>query len=218
MSPQTPSAQELITARAVLSRPSLIRRKLSLGLPKLPVDGYALPCNLRSVADCAFASDVLDFQFMAQSKPINRCPWPPLDDPLYVAYHDKEWGVPVHDDRKLFEFLILEVFQAGLSWRTVLHKRENFRAAFAKFDYRRVARFTAKDIKRLVADAGIIRNQAKIKAAVNNAQRLLEVRAEFGTFAKYMWGWVEGRPVVNRFRAMKECRLSTMSPRGGQKI
>jgi DNA-3-methyladenine glycosylase I len=135
---------------------------------------------------------------------VNRCPWPPLDDPLYVAYHDTEWGVPVHDDRKLFEFLILEVFQAGLSWRTVLHKRENFRAAFAKFDYRRVARFTAKDIKRLVADAGIIRNQAKIKAAVNNARRLLEVRDEFGTFAKYMWGWVEGRPIVNRFRAMKE--------------
>src|SRR5262249_21232209 len=118
--------------------------------------------------------------------------------------HDKEWGVPVHDDRKLFEFLVLEVFQAGLSWRCVLHKRENFRKAFAGFDYHKVAKFTARDIKRLVGDAGIIRNQAQIKAAVNNARRLLEVRAEFGRFAKYMWGWVEGRPVVNRFRSMKQ--------------
>jgi DNA-3-methyladenine glycosylase I len=133
-----------------------------------------------------------------------RCPWPPLDDPLYLAYHDTEWGMPVHDDQKLFEFLVLEVFQAGLSWRCVLHKRENLRAAFAKFDYRKVARFSARDINRLVGDAGIIRNRAKIIAAVNNAQRLLEVREEFGTFAKYMWGWVEGRPVINRFRSMKE--------------
>ncbi|HZZ26451.1 MAG TPA: DNA-3-methyladenine glycosylase I [Pirellulales bacterium] len=136
-------------------------------------------------------------------KPL-RCPWPPLDDPLYVAYHDTEWGVPLHDDRKLFEFLVLEAFQAGLSWRCVLHKRENFRRAFAKFDYRQVARFTARDLQRLVNDAGIVRNRAKIKATVNNAQRFLEVREEFGTFAKYMWSWVEGRPIVNRFRKMKE--------------
>jgi DNA-3-methyladenine glycosylase I len=141
---------------------------------------------------------------MAKAKLLTRCPWPPLDDPLYVAYHDTEWGVPVYDDRKLFEFLVLEVFQAGLSWRCVLHKRENFRAAFANFNYNKVARFTARDIRRLVGDAGIIRNQAKIKATVNNAQRFLEVRQEFGTFAKYMWGWVEGRPIVNRFLMMKE--------------
>jgi len=139
-----------------------------------------------------------------KSNLINRCPWPPLDDPLYLAYHDNEWGVPVHNDRKLFEFLVLEAFQAGLSWRCVLHKRENFRTAFARFDYRKVARFTARDIKRLVGDAGIVRNQAKIKATVNNAQRFMEVRQEFGTFAKYMWGWVEGRPIVNRFCTMKE--------------
>jgi DNA-3-methyladenine glycosylase I len=139
-----------------------------------------------------------------KSNLINRCPWPPLDDPLYLAYHDNEWGVPVHNDRKLFEFLVLEAFQAGLSWRCVLHKRENFRTAFARFDYRKVARFTARDIKRLVGDAGIVRNQAKIKATVNNAQRFLEVRQEFGTFAKYMWGWVEGRPIVNRFCTTKE--------------
>jgi DNA-3-methyladenine glycosylase I len=136
----------------------------------------------------------------------NRCPWTPLDDPLYVAYHDTQWGVPVHDDRKLFEFLVLEVFQAGLSWRCVLHKRENFRAAFARFDYRQVARFTARDVQRLVGNAGIIRNRAKIKATVNNAKRFLDVRDKFGTFAKYMWSWVDGRPIVNRFRTMKDIR------------
>ncbi len=137
-------------------------------------------------------------------KPISRCPWPVFDDPLYLAYHDREWGVPVHDDRKLFEFLVLEVFQAGLSWRTVLHKRENFRRAFAKFDYRAVAQFGRRDVTRLMNDAGIIRNRAKIKAAANNAQRLLEVRQEFGTFAKYMWSWVGGQPIVNRWRTHKD--------------
>lgn len=142
---------------------------------------------------------------MPTKQPI-RCPWPPLDDPLYLAYHDTEWGVPVHDDRKLFEFLVLEVFQAGLSWRTVLHKRKNFRAAFAGFDFRKVAKFGKSDLKRLVNDAGIIRNRAKIEAAVNNAQRLLEVRDEFGTFAKYMWSWVDGKPIVNRHRTMKEVK------------
>ena len=123
---------------------------------------------------------------------------------LYLAYHDEEWGVPLHDDRKLFEFLVLEVFQAGLSWRTVLYKRQNFRAAFAGFDYKKVANFDARDLKRLVADAGIIRNRAKIEAAVNNAQRLIEVRKEFGTFAKYMWSWVDGKPIVNRMRSVKD--------------
>jgi DNA-3-methyladenine glycosylase I len=135
---------------------------------------------------------------------LTRCPWPVADDPLYVAYHDREWGVPIHDDRKLYEFLVLETFQAGLSWRTVLHKRENFRQAFAKFDYRAVAKFTARDIARLANDAGIIRNRAKILAAVNNAQRLLEVRQEFGTFAKYMWSWVSGQPIIYRRRSIKD--------------
>ncbi len=121
-----------------------------------------------------------------------------------LAYHDEEWGVPLHDDRKLFEFLVLEVFQAGLSWRTVLYKRQNFRKAFAGFDYKKVANFDARDLKRLVADAGIIRNRAKIEAAVNNAQRLIEVRKEFGTFAKYMWSWVDGKPIVNRMRSVKD--------------
>src|SRR5688572_19585430 len=123
-----------------------------------------------------------------------RCPWPTAGDELYLAYHDKEWGVPLHDDRKIFEFLVLEVFQAGLSWRTVLYKRDNFRRAFARFNYQKVATFSKRDIARLLNDEGIIRNRAKIEAAINNAARLQEVRKEFGTFAKYMWSWVDEAP------------------------
>src|SRR5438093_5512909 len=118
---------------------------------------------------------------------LQRCPWPTFDDPLYLAYHDREWGVPVHDDRKIFEFLVLEAFQAGLSWQTVLHKRENFRRAFANFKFQEVADFGRRDVARLMKDAGIIRNRAKIEAAAHNAKRFIEVRQEHGTFAKYMW-------------------------------
>jgi DNA-3-methyladenine glycosylase I len=135
---------------------------------------------------------------------VRRCSWPVFDDPLYLQYHDQEWGVPVHDDRKLYEFLVLEAFQAGLSWRTVLHKRENFRNAFAGFDYRKVAEFGRRELTRLMKDEGIVRNRAKIEASVNNAQRLLEVREEFGTFAKYMWSWVDGKPIVNRMKTIKD--------------
>jgi DNA-3-methyladenine glycosylase I len=135
---------------------------------------------------------------------IKRCPWPTSDDPLYLAYHDREWGVPVRDDRTIYEFLVLETFQAGLSWRTVLHKRENFRKAFAGFDYRKVARFGRREVARLLRDAGIIRNRLKIGAAIHNAKRFLEVRREFGSFAKYMWGWVSGRPIVHRFRTLSD--------------
>ncbi len=117
---------------------------------------------------------------------ISRCWWCG-EDPLYCQYHDEEWGVPVHDDRKIFEFLILEGFQAGLSWLTILRKRENFRNAFSHFDPVRVARFNTKDIERLMKDAGIIRNRLKIEAAVNNAKRFLEVQKEFGAFGKYIW-------------------------------
>ena len=134
-----------------------------------------------------------------------RCPWPPCDDPLYLRYHDAEWGVPVRDDRTIYEFLVLETFQAGLSWRTVLHKRENFRRAFAGFDVSAVSRFGARDVRRLVSDAGIIRNRAKIDAAVNNARRFLEVRREFGTFATYMWSWVGGSPLVHQIKTLKDC-------------
>lgn len=138
------------------------------------------------------------------SPAVTRCPWPTVGDPLYLAYHDDEWGVPVHDDRKIYEFLVLEAFQAGLSWRTVLYKRENFRKAFAGFDYRKVARFGRREVARLLKDPGIIRNRQKIEAAITNAQRFIEVQAEYGTFAAYMWSWVKGKPIVHRFRALED--------------
>lgn len=135
---------------------------------------------------------------------MNRCPWPTLSDPLYLKYHDTEWGVPIHNDKKIYEFLVLEVFQAGLSWRTVLHKRANFKYAFANFDYKKVARFNAKDIKRLLQDAGIIRNKLKIEAAINNAQRFVEVQKEFGTFSKYMWSFVKNRPIKHQLKTARD--------------
>ncbi len=125
------------------------------------------------------------------------------------AYHDREWGVPLHNDRKIFEFLILEGMQAGLSWKTVLDKRENFRRAFRGFDPARVARFTERDVRRLLADAGIIRNRLKILAAINNARRFLEVRKEFGTFDRYIWGFVGGKPIRNRLRSFKDMPART---------
>jgi len=139
------------------------------------------------------------------SQPVQRCPWPTFGDPLYLKYHDLEWGVPVRNDQKIFEYLVLEAFQAGLSWRTVLYKRENFRKAFVDFDFHKVARFTRRDQLRLLKDAGIIRNQAKIKATINNAQRILEVRKEFGTFSKYMWSRVNGKPIVHKLRTLQDC-------------
>lgn len=143
------------------------------------------------------------------AKTLMRCPWPVGDDPLYLKYHDEEWGVPVRNDRLIFEFLVLEAFQAGLSWRTILHKRENFRKAFAGFDFEKVARFGARDLARLLNDAGIVRNRAKILAAVNNAKRFIEVRGEFGSFSDYMWSWVGGRPIVHRFRVLGDFPVFT---------
>ena len=137
---------------------------------------------------------------MAAKKILVRCPWVDPEKPDYVAYHDEEWGVPVHDDRTQFEFLTLEAAQAGLSWYTVLRKRENYRAAFAGFDPAKVARFGARDVARLMADAGLIRNRLKIQAAITNAQRFLEVQKEFGSFSAYIWGFVGGKPKVNTFR------------------
>jgi DNA-3-methyladenine glycosylase I len=139
---------------------------------------------------------------------IKRCPWSE-GDPLYVEYHDREWGVPLHDDRKLFEFLILEGMQAGLSWLTILRKRENFRRAFAGFDPHEVARFGKREIARLMADPGIVRNGLKVHAAVANARAMLEVREEFGSFDKYLWGFVDGVPRVNRRRGIKDIPAST---------
>jgi DNA-3-methyladenine glycosylase I len=136
----------------------------------------------------------------------SRCPWP-VDD-LYRVYHDTEWGVPLHDDRKLFEFLVLEGAQAGLSWHIVLKKRENFRAAFDRFDPEKVARYTPAKIKKLLANPGIIRNRLKVAAAVRNARAFLAVQEECGSFDQYIWRFVNGRPIVNFHRSMKEvpCR------------
>ncbi|MBW6497239.1 MAG: DNA-3-methyladenine glycosylase I [Bacteroidales bacterium] len=137
-----------------------------------------------------------------------RCPWCGTD-PLYVKYHDEEWGVPVHEDRKHFEFLVLESMQAGLSWYIVLKKRENFRRAFADFDPWKVAAFGLEKVEELVQDAGIIRNRAKILAAINNAARFLEVKKEFGTFDKYLWSFVGNKPVINKWESLSQLPTST---------
>jgi DNA-3-methyladenine glycosylase I len=133
----------------------------------------------------------------------NRCPWVDLTKPDYVEYHDKEWGVPVHDDRTIFEFLTLEAAQAGLSWYTVLRKRQSYRQAFADFDPEKVARYGKKQIEALLSNPGIIRNRLKINAAVINAGKFLQVQAEFGSFDKYIWRFVDGKPIVNRLKSLK---------------
>jgi DNA-3-methyladenine glycosylase I len=134
-----------------------------------------------------------------------RCAWPGAGtDPLMLRYHDEEWGAPVHDDRVLFEFLVLEGVQAGLSWQTVLRKRENYRRAFRHFDPEAVARFTGEDVARLLADPGIIRNRLKVSAAVINARKFLEVRKEFGSFDAYIWQFVGGRPIDHRISSVSE--------------
>jgi DNA-3-methyladenine glycosylase I len=140
------------------------------------------------------------------SKP--RCTWCG-DDPLYCHYHDSEWGVPLHDDRKLFEFLILEGAQAGLSWITVLRKREQYRVAFDDFDVARIARYDAGKIAVLLQNPGIIRNRLKVEAAVTNAQKFMEVQASFGSFGKFIWQFVDGRPRQNRWRSIAEIPAST---------
>jgi DNA-3-methyladenine glycosylase I len=137
------------------------------------------------------------------SKSIKRCPWP-SDDPAMILYHDTEWGTPLHDDRKIFEFIVLEGMQAGLSWSTILHKRENFRRAFNGFNPRVVAKFTTSDIERLMNDEGIIRNRLKITAAINNARAFLAVQKEFGSFDAYMWQFVGGKPIKNRLNSLSE--------------
>lgn len=129
-----------------------------------------------------------------------RCIWP-KDDPLMIAYHDAEWGVPLHDDRKLFEFMVLDAFQAGLSWATVLRKRENFRKAFDGFDARKIARYGDPQIARLLADAGIIRNRAKIKGTIVNAGVFLKIREDLGSFDRYLWQFVDGAPKINHWQS-----------------
>lgn len=144
----------------------------------------------------------------AESSSAIRCEWVGTD-PLMIAYHDQEWGVPIHNDRKLFEFLILEGMQAGLSWMTILRKRENFRAAFDNFDPQVVARYDQAKFEQLMQDAGIIRNRRKIEAAAQNAQAFLAVQEEFGSFDAYMWQFVDGKPIVNSWQKMSEIPAQT---------
>jgi DNA-3-methyladenine glycosylase I len=132
-----------------------------------------------------------------------RCLWASRD-PLYILYHDQEWGVPVHDDRKLFEMLILEGAQAGLSWITILRKRENYRKAFDNFDAKKIVRYRSKKMKELLSNEGIVRNRMKIGAAIRNAEAFLAVQKEFGTFDKYIWQFVGGKPKVNRWKSLQE--------------
>jgi DNA-3-methyladenine glycosylase I len=138
----------------------------------------------------------------------NRCEWC-VGDPLYLEYHDREWGTPLHDDRKLFEFLILDGAQAGLSWLTILRKRDNYRKAFHRFDPQKVARYSAADVRRLLADPGIVRNRLKIESAIRNARGTLAIAEEFGSFDAFIWRYVDGQPKQNAWRSLAEIPAST---------
>ena len=138
----------------------------------------------------------------------NRCDWS-AGNALYEAYHDQEWGVPVYDDDTLFEFLILETFQAGLSWITILKKRENFRKAFDNFDYKKIATYNQSKIDSLLQNAGIIRNKLKVKATITNAQAFMKIQEEFGSFSKYMWDFVDGKPITNNWKTKSEVPATT---------
>ena len=140
---------------------------------------------------------------------MKRCDWVSPDDPVYVAYHDQEWGVPVHDDRLLFEFLILEGMQAGLSWKTILNKRENFRKAFDDFEAQKIAVYGEDKVAALLNDAGIIRNRLKVNAAISNARSFLDVQKEFGSFDQYMWSFVGGKTIHNSWKRMDEIPAHT---------
>jgi DNA-3-methyladenine glycosylase I len=137
-----------------------------------------------------------------------RCPWC-LKFDEYIRYHDEEWGRPVHDDQVHFEFLILEGAQAGLSWSTILKKRDGYRKAFASFDAKKVARFSEAKIEKILLDPGVVRNRLKVNAAVNNAKRFLEVQKEFGSFDKYIWSFVGGKPIVNKRKSLKDVPATT---------
>ena len=137
-----------------------------------------------------------------------RCNWP-KNDVLYIEYHDAEWGVPIYDDAKIFEFLLLETFQAGLSWITILRKRENFRKAFDHFDYKKIADYTEDKIQELLQNPGIVRNKLKVRATVTNAQLFIKVQEEFGSFSKYIWSFVNGKPIQNEVENYKEAPATT---------
>ena len=144
----------------------------------------------------------------SKSQNVNRCPWPG-EDPKMIQYHDKEWGKPIHSDRQHFEFLILEAAQAGLSWRTVLHKREGYKKAFARFDPKKVARFSKTKIEKLILNPEIIRNRLKIESTVNNAKAFLKVQKEFGSFNRYAWSFVNHRPIINKCKGLKDIQATT---------
>lgn len=137
-----------------------------------------------------------------------RCNWC-LSDPLYIKYHDEEWGIPVHDDRKLFEFLILEGAQAGLSWITVLKKRENYRKAFDNFDFEKIVKYDEEKIEELLGNEGIIRNKLKIKSTILNAQKFIEIRKEFGSFDKYLWSFIDEKQIINNWKELKQIPART---------
>lgn len=137
-----------------------------------------------------------------------RCDWVG-ENPLYIAYHDTEWGVPVYEDKKLFEFLLLETFQAGLSWITILTKRENFRKAFDNFDFHKIAQYNDEKQERLRQDTGIVRNRLKIKAATSNAQAFIQIQKEFGSFSKYFWAFVQGKPIQNKWKRIEDVPAHT---------
>jgi DNA-3-methyladenine glycosylase I len=143
-----------------------------------------------------------------RQKKENRCPWTSTN-PLMIKYHDEEWGVPLHNDRKLFEFIILDAFQAGLSWNTIINKRKNFRKAFDNFDAKKIAKYGSKKINELLNDAGIIRNKMKINATVQNAKAFLTVKKEFGTFDKYIWQFTGGKTIDNKLKNLKKMPVKT---------
>jgi DNA-3-methyladenine glycosylase I len=138
----------------------------------------------------------------------NRCPWPGTDAPM-IAYHDTEWGVPVHDDVKLFEFLVLDAFQAGLTWKTILHKREHFRKAFDHYDVVKISRYSEKKYEALMQDAGIIRNQLKIRATIQNAKSFIAIQKEFGSFDRYIWSFTQHKTIVNHWKTLAEIPAKT---------
>jgi len=137
-----------------------------------------------------------------------RCFWV-SDAENYIKYHDEEWGIPVYEDKILFEFLILETFQAGLSWKTILNKRENFRTAFDDFDYQKIANYSDEKYQELLQDAGIIRNKLKIKGAISNAQLFMEIQEEFGSFSNFIWNYVDGKPILNKFKSKEAVPATT---------
>lgn len=138
----------------------------------------------------------------------HRCGWC-IGDTLYETYHDQEWGKPVYDDATLFEFLLLETFQAGLSWITILKKRDNFRVAFDNFDYKKIAKYTTEKVNTLLQNEGIIRNKLKVKSAVTNAQAFIKIQQEFGSFSSYIWAFVDGKPIKNKFKSYKDAPANT---------